>query len=421
MNEKKNGVQYHPEPERLWIRSSKIEVENVFGKKPMKLDCMQISSSRFYMQSKRARKEPNLEMFSASMADIDKALNVKPRIKFKTIVSEQYWDYLNVFDEDEANQLPPIRGKGIDHEIELLEEEGKKPTVPWGPLCNMSKDELLVLRKTLTEYLDKSFIRVSNSLAAAPVLFVKKPGGGLRFCVNYRGLNRITKKDRYPLPSIYETLRSIGKAKWYTKLDVRAAFHKIRITEGDEWMTAFRTRYGFFEWLVTPFGLANAPSTFQRYINWALRDFLDEFCSAYVDDILIYIDGSRTEHQKQVKKILERLREAGLQLDVSKCEFEVKTTKYLGFIIEVNKGIAMDPVKIETITKWEAPKTVKGVQGFLGFANFYRKFIKNFSQLVMPLTNLIKKDTKFDWSEATNEAFSTEANFRERSPTSSIR
>ena len=198
---------------------------------------------------------------------------------------------------------------------------------------------------------------------------------------------------------IYETFRNIGKAKWYIKLDVRTAFHKIRITESDEWMIAFRTRYGFFEWLVTPFGLANAFNTFQRYINWALRDFLNEFCLVYVDDILIYIDGSRTEHQKQVKKVLKRLREAGLQLNVNKDEFEVKTTKYLGFIIEVNKGIFMDPAKVEAITKWEALKTVKGVQGFLGFANFYRKFIKTFSQLVMPLTNLIKKDTKFDWSE----------------------
>ena len=121
---------------------------------------------------------------------------------------------------------------------------------------------------------------------------------------------------------------------------------------------------------------------------------------------MIYIDGYRTEHQKQVKKILKRLRKAELQLDVNKCEFEIKTTKYLGFIIEVNKNIIMDPTKVETIIKWEIPKTVKRVQRFLGFANFYRKFVKNFSQLVMPLTNLMKKNTKFDWSETTNEAFS---------------
>ena len=122
---------------------------------------------------------------------------------------------------------------------------------------------ILVLRKTLTEYLDKGFIRVSNSPAAAPVLFAEKPGGGLRFCVDYRALNQLTRKDRYPLPLINETLERIGKATWFTKLDIIAAFHKIRIAEGKEWMTAFRTRYGLFEWLVTPFGLANAPTPFK--------------------------------------------------------------------------------------------------------------------------------------------------------------
>jgi hypothetical protein len=125
----------------------------------------------------------------------------------------------------------------------------------------MSKEELIVLRKELTELLNKNFIRVSRSPAAAPVLFVREPGGGLRFYVDYRGLNAIAKKGRYPLPLIHETLNQIGRAKWFTKLDVTAAFHKIRITKGQEWMTAFRTRYGLFEWLVTPFGLANAPST----------------------------------------------------------------------------------------------------------------------------------------------------------------
>ena len=152
----------------------------------------------------------------------------------------------------------------------------------------MSRDELLVLRKELTLLLNKGFIRVSNSPAAAPVLFAKKPGGGLRMCIDYRALNAITKKDRYPLPLIHETLNNICKAKWFTKLDVIAAFHKIRIREGDEWMTAFRTRFGLFEWLVTPFGMANSPSTFQRYINWVLRKFVDNFASAYLDDVLIY-------------------------------------------------------------------------------------------------------------------------------------
>ena len=157
----------------------------------------------------------------------------------------------------------------------------------------MSRDELLILRKTLTDLFDKGFIRVSNSLVTAPILFIKKLKRGLRFCIDYKRLNRVIKKDRYPLPLIYETLRNISKAKWFTKLNVIATFYKLRILKGDEWKTAFRTRYGLYEWMVTPFGLANAPSTFQKYVNWALRDYLDEFCSAYVNDILIYSSGNR--------------------------------------------------------------------------------------------------------------------------------
>ena len=135
-------------------------------------------------------------------------------------------------------------------------------------------------------------------------------------------MNAITKKDRYPLPLINETLERIGRAKWFKKLDVIAAFHKIRVALGDEWLTAFQTQLGLFEWLVTPFGLANAPSTFQRYINWILRDFLDEFDSAYLDDILIFTDGTLSEHQEHVRKVLGRLQGAGLQIDIDKCEFE---------------------------------------------------------------------------------------------------
>ena len=342
------------------IGKAGIEVQGE-EKKGRTSDCTLVSASAFSTLVRQKRQGKKVEVFSASMADIEKALAPKSKSDPREKLPKHYYDFLDVFDYTEAEKLPPRRGKGVDHQIELLEENGKTPEVPWGPLYKMSREELLVLRKTLTELLDKEFIRVSNSLAAAPVLFVRKPGGGLRFCVDYRGLNKITRKDRYPLPLIYETLRNIGRAKWYTKLDVIAAFHKIRIAEGNEWMTAFRTRYGLFEWLVTPFGLANAPSTFQKYINWTLRDYLDDFCSAYVDDILIYSEGSKAEHQSHVRKVLQRLREAGLQIDINKCEFEVKSTKYLGFIVEAEKGVRMDPAKIEAIVQWRAPKSVKGV------------------------------------------------------------
>ena len=294
----------------------------------------------------------------------------------------------------------------MDTAIKLeKDEQGREKEVPWGPLYGMSRDELLVLRKTLTELLDKNWIRASSSPGGAPVLFAKKPGGGLRFCVDYRALNAITQKDRYPLPLIRETLRAMSKARWFTKVDVRAAFHRLRIKEGDEWKTAFRTRFGLFEWLVTPFGLAGAPAAFQRYINSTLDEFLDWFCSAYLDDILIYTDGSYEDHMAKVNMVLERLSAAGLKLDIKKCEFAVKQVKYLGFIITAGEGIKVDPEKVEAIRKWEAPTNVRGVRSFIGFANFYRDFIENFGDIAAPLLELTKKNTPFRWGTKEQAAF----------------
>jgi hypothetical protein len=395
-----------PDKSKLTFRGSGLVVKSEYDSKPF-LDLVPISAEAFALWNRYKRRKSGVEIFAASMADIEKALKVKkytdPRIK----LPDHYHEFLEVFDRKKADTLPQLRGSSVDHKIELIpsDEKGNKVEPPWGRLYSMSREELLVLRKTLTELLDKGFIRVSNSPAAAPVLFVKKPGGGLRFCCDYRALNKLTKKDRYPLPLINETLERIGKARWFTKLDVIAAFHKIRIAEGDEWLTAFRTRYGLYEWLVTPFGLANAPSTFQRYINWTLRDFLDEFASAYMDDILVFSSGGLSEHRKHVKQVLQRLKDAGLQLDIDKCEFEVQSTKYLGFIIEAGKGIRMDPDKVRAIVEWETPHSVKGVRSFLGFANFYRRFIKGFSRIVEPLTDITKKGIAFAWTKEADESF----------------
>jgi hypothetical protein len=366
-----------------------------------------ISANAFHIWKRHRDRGGRVQIFAASLKDIEKALRVKEHRDPRTKLPPQYHQYLDVFDRKKSDQLPPLRGPQVDHRIELVDKDGKgnKPEPPWGPLYNMSREELLVLRKTLLDYLDKGFIRVSSSSAAAPVLFVKKPGGGLRFCCDYRALNMLSKKDRYPLPLIHETLERIGKARWFTKLDVIAAFHKIRIAEGHEWLTAFRTRFGLFEWLVTPFGLAGAPSTFQRYINWSLREYLDDFVSAYLDDVLVFTEGSLKQHRKHVNQVLERLRQAGLQLDIDKCEFEVQRTKYLGFILEAGKGVGMDPDKVKAILEWQAPRSVKAVRSFLGFANFYRKFIRGFSRVVAPLTVLTQKDRVFQWTQEADNAF----------------
>ena len=210
-----------------------------------------IGASAFAASYRRTREDSIISIFAASMKDIDKALQIKAPVDPRPLLPIHYHDFLEVFEPSNATKLPPHRA-GIDHEITLEKDgNGKEKEVPWGPLYSMSRDELLVLRKTLTELLDQNFIRVSKSSAGAPVLFAKKPGGGLRFCVDYRGLNAITKKDRYPLPLIKETLRALNQACWLTKLDVSAAFHRIRVKAGEEWKTAMRTRYGSYEWLVT--------------------------------------------------------------------------------------------------------------------------------------------------------------------------
>jgi hypothetical protein len=225
----------------------------------------------------------------------------------------------------------------------------------------------------------------------------------VRICVDYRGVNNISIKNRYPLPLIRETLDAVCKAKIFTKLDVIAAFNRVRIAEGHEWLTAFVTRFGLYESLVTPFGLCGAPSTFQHYINDTLYDALDQYATAYLDDIIIYSDNP-VQHTEHVREVLRRMITAGLQIDVAKCEFDTTRTRYLGIIVTPG-GIEMDKKKVDAIVSWQAPSTKKQLQAFLGFANFYRRFIKGFSGIAKPLYDLTKKDAPWCWGESQRGAF----------------
>lgn len=218
-------------------------------------------------------------------------------------------------------------------------------------------------------------------------------------------MNKITKADKYPLPLITETLRVLANSKWLTKLDIIQAFHKIRIAKGEEWKTAFRTRYGLFEWTVTPFGLNGAPATFQRYMNSIFNDLLDVRVSIYMDDIVVYSNGTEADHMQKVRTVLDRLMEHGLHADPDKCVFKAKQIKYLGFIVNSGLGIQADPERVKAILEWEAPTTVSGVRGFLGFVNFYRMFIPNFSDACGPLTALTRNNELFVWGEDQEEVF----------------
>ena len=302
--------------------------------RPRPLEHMDIA--KISLRACAAYRRRRYQMFTVTIEDIDRYLaspDSSEPPNLEALLPDEIKDFQDVFSPKEADKLPPHRP--YDHDIRLL--EGKAP--PFGPLYPMSRDELIALREWLAENLKKGFIRPSSSPAASPVLFVKKPGGGLRFCVDYRGLNNISVKDRYPLPLIKESLNNLKGMKYFSKVDIISAFNNIRMKEGQEYLTAFRTRFGLYESLVMPFGLTGAPATFQRFINDTLREHLDIFCTAYLDDILIY-SRTRKEHVKHLRKVLQALREAGLYVKIQKCEFFREETTFLGVIVGAN-GIRM--------------------------------------------------------------------------------
>ncbi len=286
----------------------------------------------------------------------------------------------------------------------IVASNSKKVRPPFGPIYNLSQNELAALRDYLDENLAKNFIRHSKSLAGAPILFVKKKDGSLRMCVDYRGLNKVIIKNRYPLPLISGLLDQLGQAKIHTKIDLRGAYNLVRIKEGDEWKTTFRTRYGHFEYNVMPFGLTNASAIFQHLMNDVFREFLDDFVVCYLDDILVF-SKNEEEHINHVRLVLEKLRTVGLYIKLGKCVFHQPQVEFLGYII-LGEGLSMDPKKIRTVTKWKKPATVQNIQCFFGFPNFYQIFIRNYSKIVAPLTRLTCKD-KLEWNVEADQAFET--------------
>src|SRR5579859_3085923 len=201
-----------------------------------------------------------------------------------------------------------------------------------GKLYNMSETELQTLREYIDNMVDKGFIRSSHSPVGAPVLFVKKKDGSLRLCVDYRGLNRLTKKSRYPLPRIDTLINRLTTAKVFTKIDLREGYYNVRIAEGHEWKTAFRTRYGSFEYLVMPFGLTNTPATFQYFMNNIFRDMTDNFVVIYLDDVLVY-SHNEEEHVGHVSEVLQHLCNHNLHAKPEKCSFHTNSVEYLGVIV----------------------------------------------------------------------------------------
>jgi len=240
------------------------------------------------------------------------------------IVPPEYHDYADVFSKAKASELPPHH----DYDLKIKLEEGTSP--PLETLYSLSPVELSALQTFIDENLNTGFIRPASSSHAAPVLFVKKKDGSLRLCIDFRGLNKITKKDRYPLPLISDLLDYPSRAKIYSKIDLQHAYHLVRIAPGDEWKTACRMHYGSYEWLVMPFGLTDAPAAFQRFVNTIFADMLDVCVVMYLDDIFIYSEDMES-HQQHVQEVLHHLRLHGLFAKPEKCEFHLDSVEYLGY------------------------------------------------------------------------------------------
>jgi hypothetical protein len=234
------------------------------------------------------------------------------------------------------------------------------------------------LKKQLEELLEQGFIRPSVSPYGAPILFVRKKDGSLRMCVDYRALNKITIKNKYPLPRIDELLDRLHGAKFFSKLDLMSGYHQVRIKDQDVFKTAFRTRYGHYEFRVLPFGLTNAPATFMRLMNDIFRPLLDKYVIIYLDDILIY-SKTKEEHESHLKTVLDILRRHQLYAKLSKCDLFKTSVEFLGHVLS-SDGIRPDPRKVDAVSSWPKPTSITELRSFLGLANFYRKFMKDYAK-----------------------------------------
>ncbi|KAK3549656.1 hypothetical protein QTP86_005410 [Hemibagrus guttatus] len=311
---------------------------------------------------------------------------------------QAYAEFREVFSKERASRLPAHQP--WDCAIDLL----PNASPPRGRIYPLSLPESRAMEEYIETALAAGHIQASTSPAAAGFFFVGKKDGGLRPCIDYRGLNAITVPYPYPLPLVPAALEQLRGARIFTKLDLRSAYNLVRIREGDEWKTAFHTTHGHYEYRVMPFGLTNAPAVFQALINGVFQDLLGKGVIAYIDDILVY-SKSLEEHVLHVREVLSRLQRHHLYVKLEKCEFHRRTVTFLGYVIS-QRGVEMDMVKVRAVTDWPAPTTVRELQRFLGFANFYRRFIRNYSSVAGPLTSLLRgKPKRLAWTDQARAAF----------------
>ncbi|KAJ9561559.1 hypothetical protein OSB04_006719 [Centaurea solstitialis] len=301
-------------------------------------------------------------------------------------------EFPDVFPEDLPG-IPPERQ--VEFRIDLVPGAAPVAKTPY----RLAPPEMQELSNQLEELLEKGFIRPSSSPWGAPILFVKKKDGTLRIS------NKLTVKNRYPLPRIDDLFDQLQGAAWFSKIDLRSGYHQLKVREEDVHKTAFRTRYGHYEFVVMPFGLTNAPAAFMDLMNRVCRPLLDRSVIVFIDDILIY-SKTKEDHVEHLWEVLEILRKEQLYEKFSKCDFWLQEVQFLGHLVN-REGIKVDPAKVEAVMKWETPKSPSEIRSFLGLAGYYRRFIQDFSKVAVPLTKLTRKNVSFVWGEEQQSAFET--------------
>ena len=318
---------------------------------------------------------------------------------FESLVLKEYHEYQSVFEKTASEWFPEKRP--WDHRIDLKPEFVPKKS----KIYPMNQKEEEEMNKFIDDNLKKGFICKSTSPQASPFFFIaKKDSQALRPCQDYRYLNKSMIKNAYPLPSINNPLQKLHGVEIFMKLDIQWGYNNVWIKEGDEWKGAFITKRGLFEPTVMFFGMTNSPATFQSMMNDYFADMIAQgWALIYIDDILIFSKDPKEHHERTIQ-VLKWLGDKDLFLKPEKCIFNAKEVEYLGFIVKPNE-ISMDPMKLAGIKDWIPLKTVKGVRSFLGFGNFYRRFIGKYVEITKPLNELTKKTKKFEWSQECQRAF----------------